>query len=229
MNKEKILSRLKKGLIVSCQALENEPLHSSFIMSRMAYAACVGGASGIRSNSAEDVRAIKELVDLPVIGIKKNCYPGCDVFITPTMREIDEMAVSGAEIIAFDATKRERPDGRDIGDLYREVRSKYPDLLFMADISDYEEGKKAYDLGFDLISTTLCSYTAYTAGQQLPNYDLISRLSELPGIVLVAEGGIWTPDELKHVLDLGAYAAVVGTAITRPREITKRFVDAINS
>lgn len=229
MNKEKVLNKIKKGLIVSCQALEDEPLYGSYIMPKMAYSAYEGGACGIRCNGAEDVRAIKQLIDLPVIGIKKEHYPGSNVYITPTMCEIDEIAVSGAEIIALDATKRQRPGGIDIETFYRKIRQKYPELLLMADVSDYEEGKKAYDLGFDLISTTLCSYTEYTQGKKLPDYDLINLLAKLPGIVLIAEGGIWTPDELKSVLNLGAYAAVVGTAITRPREITKRFVEAINS
>ena len=135
-----IMDRIKGGLIVSCQALKEEPLHSSYIMSRMAYAAMKGGAVGIRANTVEDITEIKKTVDLPVIGIIKEVYGDCSVYITPTMKEVDALVACGVSIIATDATdsnKRPRPDGKSLDEFFGEVRKKYPDQLFMADCSSY--------------------------------------------------------------------------------------------
>lgn len=222
-----ILESLKGELIVSCQALPEEPLHSSFIMGRMAYAAMLGGAKGIRANSVEDIKEIKKTVNLPIIGIIKSVYEGSDVFITPTMKEIDSLAEEGVDIIALDATKRVRPDGMTINEVFPLIRGKYPNQLFMADCSTYEEAVNAYELGFDCIGTTLSGYTEYTKGVSLPDIDLVGRLTNDFSIPIIAEGGIWSPEELKTVFDLGVHTAVVGTAITRPMEITKRFVAVI--
>lgn len=225
MEKEKILSKIKGGLIVSCQALEDEPLHSPYIMSRMAYSAKLGGAVGIRSNSTEDIEAIKKVVGLPIIGIIKKVYEDSDVFITPTISEIDKLVEVGADIIATDATMRIRPEGITLDEFYRQVRKKYPNIILMADISTFEEGVNAKKLGFDLVGTTLCGYTEYTKGTELPNFQLLEELVSELKMPIVAEGGIWTPEELKKALELNAFTAVVGTAITRPREITRRFVN----
>jgi N-acylglucosamine-6-phosphate 2-epimerase len=227
MNKNELFSKLKNGLIVSCQALETEPLHSSFIMSKMALAAKLGGAVGIRANGREDIEAIKKTVDLPVIGIVKRKYKDSEVYITPTISEVDEIVGSGVEIVSTDATRRLRPEGKTIAEFYSMVREKYPDIILMADISDFEEGKEALKLGFDLISTTLCGYTRDTKGQDLPSFGLIRDLSGEEGIMIIAEGGIWNPQDLRSAFKCGAFSAVIGTAITRPMEITKRFVDSI--
>lgn len=226
--KEEILQQIKGGLIVSCQALPEEPLHSSYIMSRMAYAAQEGGAAGIRANGMEDIREIREAVDLPIIGIIKKIYSDCEVYITPTMAEVDALILSGAEIIAMDATKRLRPDGADISTFFKKVREKYPEQLFMADCSDYEEGMNAARIGFDFIGTTMSGYTEYTKGTMLPNYPMMKRLVQESGKMVIAEGGIWSPEQLRAALQTGVYAAVVGSAITRPFEITKRYVAAIS-
>lgn len=222
-----ILDQVKGGLIVSCQALKEEPLHSSYIMSRMAYAAMLGGAVGIRANTVVDITEIKKTVELPVIGIIKEVYGACDVYITPTMKEIDALVECGVSIIATDATKRSRPDGKTLDEFFGEVRAKYPDQLFMADCSSYEEGMHAAEIGIDLIGTTMNGYTEYTKGAELPNIDLMGRLARECGKPVIAEGGIWLPDQLKAALDAGVWAAVIGGAITRPMEITKRFVAAI--
>lgn len=232
MNQEnqKILDQLKGKLVVSCQALPDEPLHSSYIMSRMAYAAMLGGAAGIRANTVEDITEIKGTVDLPVIGIIKQDYEGYNVYITPTMKEIDALVACGVSIIATDATdsaKRPRPDGRTLDEFFKEVREKYPDQLFMADCSSYEEGMHAAEIGFDLIGTTMSGYTEYTKGAELPNIDLMGRLARECGKPVVGEGGIWLPEQLKAALDSGIWTAVIGGAITRPMEITRRFVAAI--
>ena len=225
--KQEILKRIKGGLIVSCQALNTEPLYSPHIMGRMAAAALEGGAVGIRANSPIDITEIKKTVDLPIIGLDKVDYLGSPIYITPTMKEIDALMEVGVDIIALDATNRLRPNNLTLEEFFHEVKQKYPQQIFMADTSCYEEGVKAKLLGFDLIGTTMCGYTEYTKGTSLPNFELIKRYVETLDLPIVAEGGIWTPEQLKEVLDLGVWTAVVGTAITRPREITKHFVDYI--
>lgn len=225
-----IMDQIKGGLIVSCQALPGEPLHSSYIMSRMAYAAMRGGAVGIRANTISDITEIKKTVDLPIIGIIKKDYEGSDVYITPTIAEVDALVACGVSIIAMDATdsvKRPRPDGRSLDDLFGEVRAKYPDQLFMADCSCYEEAVHAAEIGFDFVGTTMNGYTEYTKGVELPNLELMGRLSRECGKPVIAEGGIWLPEQLKAALDAGVWSAVIGGAITRPMQITQRFVAAI--
>ncbi|MFR6512738.1 MAG: N-acetylmannosamine-6-phosphate 2-epimerase [Ruminococcus sp.] len=224
---ERILDSIRGGLIVSCQALENEPLHSSYIMQRMAVAAMYGGAVGIRANSVSDILEIRKEVKLPVIGIIKRVYDDSDVYITPSMKEVDELMTVRPEIIALDATKRMRPGKRSLEDFFAEVRAKYPEQIFMADCSTLEEGLNAAKIGFDILGTTLSGYTSYSKGSELPNMELIQQLVESGEKPVIAEGGIWTPEQLKHILGTGVLAAVVGTAITRPMEITKRFVNAI--
>ncbi|MCY1713516.1 N-acetylmannosamine-6-phosphate 2-epimerase [Caproiciproducens galactitolivorans] len=228
MRNDEILQRIKGGLVVSCQALEGEPLHSSYIMGRMAFAAYEGGAVAIRANTPEDIREIKKTVGLPVIGLHKVDYPDSEIYITPTMKEIDGLIQAGCDIIAIDATKRIRPKGQTLDELFRQARSKYPDQLFMADTSCYEEGLHAQELGFDLVGTTMSGYTEYTKGTVLPNYDLMKRYVDTLNIPVVAEGGIWSPEQLHKAFAAGVWTAVVGTAITRPREITRRFVNALS-
>ncbi|MGN0458320.1 MAG: N-acetylmannosamine-6-phosphate 2-epimerase [Eubacterium sp.] len=227
MNNREILEKIKGGLIVSCQALNTEPLYDSYIMSKMAWAAYLGGAVGIRANTVVDIKAIKDKVDLPVIGIIKEIYDDSDVYISPTVKEIDALVEAGCEIIATDATNRTRPNGVTLEDFFTEVRAKYPDQLFMADTSCFEEGKKASELGFDLIGTTMSGYTPYTKGNKLPDTELIHRYATELNVPVIAEGGIWTPDDLLAAYDAGAFSAVVGTAITRPMDITRRFVNAL--
>ena len=224
----KILEQIKGGLIVSCQALPHEPLYDSYIMSKMAYAAMLGGAVGIRANTIVDILAIRKRVDLPIIGIIKQEYDGSDVYITPTMDEVDALVEIGCDIIATDATNRIRPKGKTFEDFFSEVREKYPNQLFMADTSCFEEGQLAERLGFDLIGTTMAGYTPYTKGRSLPDLELIEKYSKELNVPIVAEGGIWSPEDLKNVYKAGAFSAVCGTAITRPMDITKRFVKALD-
>ena len=224
----KILEQIKGGLIVSCQALPHEPLYDSYIMSKMAYAAMLGGAVGIRANTIVDILAIRKRVDLPIIGIIKQEYDGSDVYITPTMDEVDALVEIGCDIIATDATNRIRPNGKTFENFFSEVRAKYPNQLFMADTSCFEEGQLAERLGFDLIGTTMAGYTPYTKGRSLPDLELIEKYSKELNVPIIAEGGIWSPEDLKNVYKAGAFSAVCGTAITRPMDITKRFVKALD-
>ena len=227
---QQVLDKIHKGLIVSCQALENEPLHSSFIMGRMAIAAKEGGAKCIRANSVADIMEIKKNVDLPVIGIIKQVYGQNDVYITPTMAEIDALMETEAEIIATDATARVRPDGKTLKQFYGEIRGKYPDVLLMADVSTIEEAIFADDLGFDIVAPTLYGYTDETIGEKIyqDDYALLKEIVKaVKKAKVIAEGNVITPEIARSVLDMNVHAVVVGGAITRPQQITKRFVDAI--
>lgn len=213
---------VKGKLIVSCQALPDEPLHSSYIMGRMAYAALVGGASGIRANTVADIKEIKTTVNLPIIGIIKEQYGENPVYITPTLKEIDKLVEEGVDVIAIDGTKRERPDGKTLDELMKEVRAKYPNQLFMADISCVEEAVHCEELGFDIVGTTLVGYTEYTKGNDpLTELEKVVKAVKIP---VIGEGNLDTPAKARKALELGAYAVVVGGAITRPQQITRKFV-----
>ncbi len=183
-NKE-ILESIKGQLIVSCQALPEEPLHSSFIMGRMARAAKLGGAKGIRSNSVEDIIEIKKEVDLPIIGIIKKVYENSDVFITPTIHEVEMLYHEGVDIIAMDATNRVRPDGKKIRDVFPLIRERFPNQLFMADCSNFEDARVAYQLGFDCIGTTLCGYTEETKTKAYQTLTLLKNSYMTSGSLLL--------------------------------------------
>lgn len=220
-----MLDVIKNKLIVSCQALEDEPLHSPFIMGRMAKAAKEGGAVAIRAQGVEDIIEIKKVTNLPVIGIIKRNYKDSEVFITPTEREIKELIETGCEMIALDATNRIRPNNEKIEDLLELIHKSK--RLAMADVSTYEEGIKAQEMGFDCISTTLSGYTSYSTQSDKVDFKLLEELVKDCSIPVICEGRIYTPEELKEAFDIGAYSVVIGGAITRPQQITKRFVNAI--
>ncbi|WP_152657567.1 N-acetylmannosamine-6-phosphate 2-epimerase [Oceanobacillus sp. CFH 90083] len=222
-----MLEQVKNGLIVSCQALPDEPLHSSFIMSKMALAAKEGGAAGIRANTKKDIVEIKKEVDLPVIGIVKRDYPDSSVFITATAKEIDELLSSGCEMIAMDATARPRPNNIELSELVKYIRKQNSTIEIMADIATVEDAKMAARLGFDCISTTLHGYTEETAGEKLYHNDFqfLKDVLAAVQIPVIAEGNVISPEMFKRCLELGAYASVVGGAITRPKEITRRFIE----
>ena len=223
-----VLNKIKGGLIVSCQALEDEPLHSSTIMMRMAKAAQIGGAVGIRANSPQDCMEIKKNIDLPLIAIYKKVYGTNNVYITPTIEEVKDLLPTNSKIIVVDATKRSRPDGRTLEEFVREIRKIYTGML-LADISTYEEAIEAERLGFDMVSTTLSGYTDYTLDRPKPDIKLIEELSKVLTIPIIAEGNVDTPDFAAGCLKAGAWSVVVGGAITRPQLITKKFVDTVKN
>lgn len=226
---EKVES-LKGKLIVSCQALPHEPLHSSFIMGRMALAAKEGGAYGIRANTKEDIAEIQARVDLPVIGIVKRDYEDSKVYITPTMREINELMEVKPDIIALDATHSLRPGGRTLDEFYREIRKSYPEQLLMADCSTVEEALHADQLGFDFIGTTLVGYTDQSRDLKIESndFEIIRQIVAKVKHRVIAEGNINTPEKAKRVIELGAFSVVVGSIITRPQLITKSFAEALD-
>lgn len=224
------IDSLQGRLIVSCQALPEEPLHSSYIMGKMALAAKEGGAAGIRANTKEDIAEIKLRVNLPVIGIVKHNYKDSPVYITPTMEEIKELVEAEAEIIALDATGSLRPGGKTLEEFYREIRAAYPDQLLMADCSTVEEALYADELGFDFIGTTLVGYTRQSQGMRIEenNFEIIRKIVRHATHRVIAEGNINTPEKAKKVMELGVFSVVVGSAITRPQMITRAFVEALN-
>ncbi|MGL5721537.1 MAG: N-acetylmannosamine-6-phosphate 2-epimerase [Brevinema sp.] len=220
------LETIRHKLIVSCQATEVEPLRDSYIMSKMALAAAWGGAVAIRANGVEDIMAIKKEVDLPIIGIFKNKYPDFDVFITPTMKEVRAIMTSNPEVIAVDATKRPRPDGASLKDFISNIKKEFPHVLIMGDLSTAEEAIAAEEFGIDIIGTTLVGYTEYTKGM-----DPVTAIKDIYPKVsrpIIGEGNLDTPEKALAALQAGAFAIVVGGAITRPMDITKKFVSEIS-
>lgn len=223
------VERLEGKLIVSCQALPHEPLHSSFIMGRMALAAKEGGAYGIRANTKEDIKEIQSQVDLPIIGIVKRDYEDSKIYITPTFKEVEELMEVKPEIIALDATSAVRPGNVALDDFFRQLKEKYPDQLWMADCSTVEEALHADELGFDFIGTTLVGYTDQSRNDKIEanDFEIIREIVAKAKHRVIAEGNINTPQKAKRVIELGAFSVVVGSIITRPQLITKSFAEAL--
>ena len=220
-----VLEEIKGGLVVSCQALEDEPLHGSEIMAKMAKAAEEGGAIGIRANSPQDIKAIKKEVDLPLIGIEKTEVYDPQVYITPTFKEAKRVWQAGADIIAIDATKNPHPQ-ESLTELVQKIHEELKAPV-MGDISILEEGIKAEEIGIDVVGTTLSGYTEYSRDQAGPDFELLKNLVETLSIPVIMEGKIRRPEEVKRAIDIGAHAVVVGTAITRPQIITAEFAEVL--
>ena len=215
------LEEVRGKLIVSCQALPEEPLHSSFVMGKMALAAKQGGAAAIRAQGTGDIREIQRVTGLPVIGLIKRSYADSEIYITPTLREVEELLTTDCEMIALDMTERARPDGIAAEVLVRRIQEC--GKLVLADISTYEEGQWAAGLGADAVSTTLSGYTSYSPQLNSHDFTLVERLSVELTVPVFAEGRLQTPEDLKKAMDAGAYAPIIGSAITRPQLITASF------
>jgi len=222
-----ILERIRGGLIVSCQAPESSPLRGPHFMAAMAKAAEQGGAVGIRANGPKDIRAIKQVCSLPVIGIYKRRDLSPEVYITPDLQSAEAVIRAGAEIVALDGTQRKRPGNMDLKALIAAIKSRF-DVLIMADVSTVEEGLAAAAAGANIVATTLSGYTPYTASKSCgPDLELLQTLVARVNVPVIAEGRFWTPEEVCEAIQLGAHAVVVGTAITNPEAITARFVKAL--
>ncbi len=229
MNREEklrdFLEKVTGGLIVSCQATPQEALFGADIMAKMAISAVRGGAKGIRANTPADVKAIRAAVAAPLIGLYKEMIPGTPVIITPTIKHALAIAQAGADVIAIDATFRVHPED-EVPELIRKIHEQ-TDCLVMADISTLEEAEAAMISGADVVSTTLSGYTDYTPSLDGPDIDLVRQVASKLTVPVFAEGRYYSPDQVKKAIEYGATAVVVGGAVTRPKEITERFVQAI--
>ncbi len=225
MTPEAFLEIVRGRLIVSCQALPDEPLHGAHIMARMALAAALGGASAIRANGPDDIRAIKTTVNIPVIGLYKD--GDSDVYITPTVRHALDIVEAGADVVAIDATQRPRPNGDTLAQQIEAVHAR--GALVLADVSTLVEAQAAVAAGADFVAPTLSGYTPYSPKLEGPDYALIQAMAQTLPVPTIGEGRIRTPYEARLALDYGAVAVVVGSAITRPMLITEQFVKAIRA
>ena len=223
-----ILNRIKGTVVVSVQAMPNEPLYLEQCMIGMMKSVVNGGAGALRLAGARDVKNAKKLFNLPIIGLTKpNVIPKNYkelVYITPNIKDVIELVEAGADVIATDATQRKRPDNEKLQDLIKYIHINK--RLAMADISTLEEGLNAKDLGADIISTTLAGYTLESANSPAnePDFELLKQLVEQTQLPVVLEGRIWEPEQVNKAFELGAHCVVIGSAITRPQLITKRFV-----
>ena len=230
MTKQELFSIMKGTIIVSCQATPGEPLYmrDQSVMYLMARAAKQAGAKMIRTSSVRDIVEIKEETGLPVIGLIKREYPGYTGRITMTMREVDECMEAMADIVSIDCTDCERGDGLTAPEFLREVKKKYPNIIIMADCATLEEAVAAYEAGADLVGSTMNGYTPQTAHcKGDPNYELVEQMVAKLPYPVIAEGRVHTPEQARKMLELGAWAVVVGGAITRPLEIATRFMNAV--
>lgn len=222
-----IINRLKGKVVVSVQAMPSEPLYLEKCMVAMMKSVIKGGAGGLRVAGARDVRNAKKLFDVPVIGLTKPDVIPANwqeiVYITSTLKEVIELVEAGADIIAFDGTMRKRPEGAKLEDLIKYI--KINKRISMADISTLEEGINAEKLGANILSTTLSGYTQDSQNRgEGPDFELLKQLVENTNLPVVLEGRIWEPEEVEKAFELGAHCVVIGSAITRPQLITKRFV-----
>jgi N-acylglucosamine-6-phosphate 2-epimerase len=219
-------TQVRGGLIVSCQALPGEPLFGAEIMARMALAAKMGGGRAIRANGPDDIRAIRTVIDLPIIGLFKEDIAGYPVYITPTLEHARRVAAAGADIIAIDATARPRPQPGSLAEFIAAIHTE-TGCPVLADIATLAEGLAAEVAGADLVSTTMSGYTDDSPQQSDPDLELVRQLGTRLKIPLLAEGRYKLPEQVNQALDHGALAVVVGGAITRPQEITRWFVWAL--
>ncbi|HEY0394524.1 MAG TPA: putative N-acetylmannosamine-6-phosphate 2-epimerase [Candidatus Elarobacter sp.] len=218
-----VLERLRGGLIVSVQAEAGSPLGEPETIARLSRVAVANGAVGIRAEGSARLGAVRRAVAVPVVGIVKRAYPGFEPYITASEREIAEVCAAGAEIVAFDATARARPDGRDVGAVIAAIRSR--GALAMADCADAADVRRAAAAGAAIVATTLCGYTAATRGTPLPPLDLV-RACAASGAFAICEGGVGSPEDVRAAFAAGAGAVVVGTAITNVDALVRRFAGA---
>lgn len=222
------INRIKGTVIVSVQAMPSEPLYLEKCMAAMMKSVVTGGAGGLRVAGVRDVKNAKRLFTIPVIGITKpNVIPKNwkeIVYITPTVKDVISLIEAGADIIAMDGTQRKRPDNEKLTDLIKYIHINK--RIAMADISTVEEGIKAAEAGADVLSTTLAGYTLESANSPAnePDFELLKQLVEQTNLPVILEGRIWEPEQVNKAFELGAHSVVIGSAITRPQLITKRFV-----
>jgi N-acylglucosamine-6-phosphate 2-epimerase len=222
------MTNLSKGLIVSCQAPVNSPLHDPYVIAAMAQAAVKNGAVGVRIDTPSRIQAVGEKVQVPIIGLWKQIITGSDVYITPLYYHAVAVAQAGADIIAIDATTRNRPGNEKLIDIITSIHEKLEKPV-MADVDTYEAAKLAVDAGADIVGTTLFGYTAATQNYSPPGWELLTQIVDNLDIFVICEGGIASPEMAKKALDLGADAVVVGGAITGIDLLVKAFHSALEN
>lgn len=220
------LAAIQGRIVVSCQAGPESPLNAPHFLAALARSAEMGGAAGFRVDRPENVAAVRAVSDLPILGINKQQAPGFDLFITPTFESARTVVAAGATLVGLDGTARPRPGGEALGEIIRRLHAECH-VPVMADIATVEEGLHAADLGADLIATTLAGYTPYSRGGATPAFEVLDALVARTSVPVVVEGRIWTVDDVRTCFELGAFAVVIGSAITVPQFITQRFVNAI--
>jgi len=218
------MRRLPSGIIISCQLEPGDPIQDTSFIVNMAKSASFAGAVAVRTNNAEHVRAIKQSVNIPVIGLVKD--RNYEAFITPTFDHARSVIEAGADLVAIDCTRRDRPTPLDR--LFEQIRSNFPDIGIIADIADETDAEMVVPLKPDYLATTLSGYTPYTEKSRLPNIALVGKLHARFDIPVIAEGGYSTFKQVQLALQMGAHAVVIGTAITRPWLVIKKFVDIFN-
>ncbi len=220
-----VVRSIENGLIVSCQAHDHSALNQPRVISAMAVAAQQNEAVGVRINGMRNIKAVRRTVDIPVIGIEKLSLPGYRVYITPTCDSVRRVCLAGADIIAMDFTHRKRPRGQSLAEIIKYAKQNLGAVI-MADVATLEEGIRAAELGADLVATTLYGYTDTTQKCHGPAFEVLRDLVRQVKIPVVLEGWVQTPDEVRKAFDLGAYAVVVGSAITNIEWLVQRFVEA---
>jgi N-acylglucosamine-6-phosphate 2-epimerase len=222
------MTELQKGLIVSCQAEEGSPFNSPRFIAAFAEAAELGGAVGVRVRDPENIRAVAEVIDLPIVGLTKGKFDSGGVLITPTIDDVLRLVDSGADFIAVDTTDRRRPNGMSGIEFLRLVRSRIS-CPVVADISNVHEALAAAEEGADFIATTLSGYVgAAVQSKDEPDYDLIEGIASRTRTRIIAEGRIWSHQQARKAIGHGAFAVCIGSAITRPVDIVKRFVNSLS-
>ncbi|MDE5841437.1 MAG: N-acetylmannosamine-6-phosphate 2-epimerase [Malacoplasma sp.] len=230
MSREKNLKKIKGNLVVSCQAVGDEPLNNPIAIQLVAKACLEGGAKVLRLSQYDHIKSIKSISgNTPIIGLIKREFKNSEVIITPSIEDVKQLIDLKVDCIAMDATLRKRPK-ETLQELVNYCRENAPDILIMADCSNFEDIENAEKLGFDLIGTTLRGYTKQTSGNSNleNNYEFIKEVLKKIKVPLIAEGGIWEPYQVNDLLNIGCFAVVVGSAITRPKEITKYFLNGID-
>jgi N-acylglucosamine-6-phosphate 2-epimerase len=221
-----LIARIRGGVLVSCQAGWESPLNAPHFIAALAKSAERGGAAGFRVDGPENIAAVRAVSELPILGIYKVLHPGFDVFITSSFADARAAVDAGANLVALDGTSRPRPGGEHLGDIIERLHLECG-VPVMTDIATVEEGLHAVELGADLVATTLAGYTPYSQAKDGPALDVVRGLVAHTSVPVIVEGRIWTVDELHACFVAGAWAVVIGSAITVPEFITRRFVAAI--
>lgn len=222
-----VIQQFNQGLVVSCQAPMDSPLHAASVIAAMAEAAVNRGAVGVRIDTPDHIQAVRQRVKVPIIGLWKQQILGCEVYITPQFKHAEAVAQAGADVIAIDATLRQRPEHETVASLIQQIHQNLNKPV-MADVDTLEAAKAAVAAGADLVGTTLYGYTPATQHCTPPGFNLLTQLVEQVAVPVICEGGIASPQMARQALDLGAYAVVVGTAITGIDALVKAYCTALD-